>query len=274
MNVYDFDDTIFRGDSTRAFWAYCLKRAPGLARFLPRQCAAAVRYALGRTAKEAFKEAFFSFLQGVPDADAWAEDFWRTHERRFRPWYLAQKQPDDLVVSASPEFLLAPACRRLGIRPPIASRVDARTAAVRYALGRTAKEAFKEAFFSFLQGVPDADAWAEDFWRTHERRFRPWYLAQKQPDDLVVSASPEFLLAPACRRLGIRPPIASRVDARTGRYTGLNCKGAEKVSRFREQYPDAEIGQFYSDSRSDAPLAHLARRAFLVRGDSYTSWEV
>ena len=71
MNVYDFDDTIFRGDSTRAFWAYCLKRAPGLARFLPRQCAAAVRYALGRTAKEAFKEAFFSFLQGVPDADAW-----------------------------------------------------------------------------------------------------------------------------------------------------------------------------------------------------------
>ena len=186
MNVYDFDDTIFRGDSTRAFWAYCLKRAPGLARFLPRQCAAAVRYALGRTAKEAFKEAFFSFLQGVPDADAWAEDFWRTHERRFRPWYLAQKQPEDPVVSASPEFLLAP----------------------------------------------------------------------------------------ACRRLGIRPPIASRVDARTGRYTGLNCKGAEKVSRFREQYPDAEIGQFYSDSRSDAPLAHLARRAFLVRGDSYTSWEV
>ena len=47
MNVYDFDDTIFRGDSTRAFWAYCLKRAPGLARFLPRQCAAAVRYVLG-----------------------------------------------------------------------------------------------------------------------------------------------------------------------------------------------------------------------------------
>ena len=117
-----------------------------------------------------------------------------------------------------------------------------------------------------MQGVPDADAWAEDFWRTHERRFRPWYLAQKQPDDLVVSASPEFLLAPACRRLGIRPPIASRVDARTGRYTGLNCKGAEKVSRFREQYPDAEIGQFYSDSRSDAPLAHLARRAFLRPG--------
>ena len=116
MNVYDFDDTIFRGDSTRAFWAYCLKRAPGLARFLPRQCAAAVRYALGRTAKEAFKEAFFSFLQGVPDADAWAEDFWRTHERRFRPWYLAQKQPD---WSFLPH-------RNFCWRPPAAGWVSAR----------------------------------------------------------------------------------------------------------------------------------------------------
>ena len=114
MNVYDFDDTIFRGDSTRAFWAYCLKRAPGLARFLPRQCAAAVRYALGRTAKEAFKEAFFSFLQGVPDADAWAEDFWRTHERRFRPWYLAQKQPDDLVVSRASTARERKRCRVSG----------------------------------------------------------------------------------------------------------------------------------------------------------------
>ena len=120
MNVYDFDDTIFRGDSTRAFWAYCLKRAPGLARFLPRQCAAAVRYALGRTAKEAFKEAFFSFLQGVPDADAWAEDFWRTHERRFRPWYLAQKQPDDLVVDL--RFVGG----QKSWRPPAAGWVSAR----------------------------------------------------------------------------------------------------------------------------------------------------
>ena len=38
--------------------------------------------------------------------------------------------------------------------------------------------------------------------------FRPWYLAQKQPDDLVVSASPEFLLAPAYRSGGRHFPCA------------------------------------------------------------------
>ena len=91
----------------------------------------------------------------------------------------------------------------------------------------------------------------------HERRFRPWYLAQKQPDDLVVSASPEFLLAPACRRQAGYPP-AHRLPCRCA-HRALRASTAgerEKVSRFREQYPDAEIGQFYSDSRSDAPLAH------------------
>ena len=28
MNVYDFDKTIYRGDSTMDFWRYCLKRYP------------------------------------------------------------------------------------------------------------------------------------------------------------------------------------------------------------------------------------------------------
>ncbi|MEI3014342.1 MAG: hypothetical protein V8T36_06150 [Ruthenibacterium lactatiformans] len=76
---------------------------------------------------------------------------------------------------------------------------------MRYALGRTAKEAFKEAFFSFLQGVPDADAWAEDFWRTHECRFRPWHLGPKQPYDLVVLPHRNFCW---------RPPAAGPVIAR------------------------------------------------------------
>ena len=89
----------------------------------------------------------------------------------------------------------------------------------------------------------------------------------------MISASPEFLLAPACRMLGIRAPIASRVDVQTGRYTGANCKGEEKPRRLREAYPDAVIDDFYSDSRSDAPLARMAKRAWLVKGDERTPWQ-
>jgi phosphoserine phosphatase len=62
--------------------------------------------------------------------------------------------------------------------------------------------------------------------------------------------------------------IASRVEAQTGAYDGLNCHGEEKVRRMREQYPELEIAGFYSDSRSDTPLAKLARMAYMVKGDA------
>ncbi|HCW56338.1 MAG TPA: haloacid dehalogenase-like hydrolase, partial [Erysipelotrichaceae bacterium] len=52
----------------------------------------------------------------------------------------------------------------------------------------------------------------------------------------------------------------------------LNCHGEEKVRRYREVYGDAPIDSFYSDSRSDAPLAGLAAHAYLVHGDERNPW--
>ena len=37
MNVYDFDKTIYRGDSTKDFYFFLLRRHPVLIRYLPKQ---------------------------------------------------------------------------------------------------------------------------------------------------------------------------------------------------------------------------------------------
>ena len=68
--------------------------------------------------------------------------------------------------------------------------------------------------------------------------------------------------------------LASRVDKHTGKTDGENCHGAEKVRRLHEAYPDVEIAEFYSDSRSDSPLAELAEHAYLVHGQTRTPWYV
>ena len=99
-----------------------------------------------------------------------------------------------------------------------------------------------------------------------------WYLKQKQDSDIVVSASPEFLLKPVCLKLGVSL-IASINDSRTGAYTGVNCHGEEKPRRFLELFPNAVIDKFYSDSQSDKPMALLAKSAFLVRNGIVMSWE-
>ena len=129
------------------------------------------------------------------------------------------------------------------------------------------KTRVKQRFYRYLRHVPDVREEAERFWLTHDQNLKDWYFAQKREDDLIISASPEFLLEPLLRRLGLTM-IASRVAPQTGVYDGLNCHGEEKVRRMRALYPDVQIGEFYSDSRSDTPLARLARKAYMVKGDA------
>ncbi|MBQ5641996.1 MAG: hypothetical protein IIV05_09365, partial [Ruminococcus sp.] len=51
------------------------------------------------------------------------------------------------------------------------------------------------------------------------------------------------------------------------------CHGAEKVRRFREQFGDAVTDAFYSDSHSDDPMAKIAQKAFMVKGEECKPWE-
>ena len=105
------------------------------------------------------------------------------------------------------------------------------------------------------------------------KNIKRWYLENHRPDDVVISASPEFLLRPVCKRLKIPVLMASVVDKKTGLYSGENCWGEEKVRRFYERFEDGKIDSFYSDSYSDAPLAEIAEKAFIVSGEKITPWD-
>ncbi|MBQ2614527.1 MAG: HAD-IB family phosphatase [Clostridia bacterium] len=142
-----------------------------------------------------------------------------------------------------------------------------------YLLKQWEKTRFKEKLYQFLAGIPAVEAWVEEFWDSHQENIKSWYLAQQKEDDVIISASPEFLLRPICERLGIRHLLASKVDIHTGMYLGINCHGEEKVRRFRQVFGDAAIEAFYSDSFSDAPMANIAQSAFLVDGDALIPWE-
>ena len=186
MNVYDFDNTILRGDSTARFFAWCLRNRRGMWKDVPAQAVNGLLFALKIRKKQAFKQRMLHFLTLIGDVDGAVDAFWKENFSRVKAWY-----------------------------PPL-----------------------------------------------------------HREDDVVISASPEFLIRPACQRLGITCVIGSPVDKRTGLFLGPNCHGQEKVSRFRARFPGQRIEAFYSDSRSDAPLAELAERAYLVKGETLTEWRV
>lgn len=119
--------------------------------------------------------------------------------------------------------------------------------------------------------VGDVDAVIRDFWDECRGNLEPWYLAQKRPDDIIISASPEFLLRPICAELGVTL-IGTRMAKETGLIDGENCHDAEKVRRFNAEFPGAHIDRFYSDSLADTPMAKLADKAFLVKRGELSPW--
>lgn len=141
-----------------------------------------------------------------------------------------------------------------------------------YAIGIYTKTRFKEKMYGFLRYVPDTDTAVSEFWDSHEKNILDYYKASKRDDDIIISASPEFLLKPICERLGITRLIASRVDKSTGRYTGENCWGGEKTKRLLAEYGIEHCDKFYSDSFSDTPLAEIADEAYIVRKNELTPW--
>lgn len=144
-------------------------------------------------------------------------------------------------------------------------------AAEHYLLKRITKTAMKQRFYRFFTGY-DAEGLLEEFWDKHESRIFPWYPGQQEESDIVISASPEFLLKPICQRLGIRHLIASRVNPKTGEYTGLNCWGPEKPIRLESEMGITHCDKFFSDSYSDQPLADIADEAFLIKDGVICPW--
>lgn len=121
----------------------------------------------------------------------------------------------------------------------------------------------KELFFSFLYIVPALPGDVNAFWLLHRGKIKTWYLEQQKLDDLIVSASPAFLLSPLINEIG-KELIATEMSPASGKIQGKNCKGPNKVKMILERKGDVHIHSFYSDSFSDTPLALKAEKAYLV----------
>lgn len=132
------------------------------------------------------------------------------------------------------------------------------------------RKQFKERFFSFLKSVHSLDL--NGFWDAHQYKIKKWYLDQKKSDDLIISASPEFILKGITDRLKIEL-LGTKMDSQTGKISGENCRGEEKVKRLYEFCKDPRIDQFYSDSKSDTPLKKLAKSAYLIKKNQISDWK-
>ena len=116
MNVYDFDGTIFPTDCSIGFCLWCMKRHPGMYfTFAPKAIRNLILRKTGKMPEYLMQRKFFSYLTLIDDFDEQIERYWDKNEKRNASWYLTQKKPDDLIISASPSCIIEPIAKRLGV---------------------------------------------------------------------------------------------------------------------------------------------------------------
>jgi hypothetical protein len=139
---------------------------------------------------------------------------------------------------------------------------------VLYKMGKLPNYKLQRKMFSVLTMVDDLDEQIERYWDKYEKRISSWYLAQKKPDDLIISASPECLIGPIAKRLGVNY-MATEYDTEYGIFLN-NLMYAKEKAKYIFDHGFPMIDNFYSDSLADTPLALCAEKAHLVTNHAST----
>ncbi|MCQ2472031.1 MAG: haloacid dehalogenase-like hydrolase [Clostridia bacterium] len=131
MNVYDFDNTIYDGESTFDLFLFYLKKKPSLIRLLPTVVKAFSRYKKGKISINEMIENYIPLIEseGKKFADLKKDpvEFWDTHMDKIKPFYKEIQKEDDLIITASPDFTMEEICKRLGIKYLLSTTVNKET---------------------------------------------------------------------------------------------------------------------------------------------------
>lgn len=130
IDVYDFDGTIYDGDSTVDFTRFCLRRHPSLLLALPRFAWVCLRLAAGRAGLREMKSVLFSEMARRFSLEDEARQFWQQPKTRAKLGAWFETTPRDVpivIASASPEFELRYAAALLGVETLIGTRCDTAT---------------------------------------------------------------------------------------------------------------------------------------------------
>lgn len=136
-----------------------------------------------------------------------------------------------------------------------------------YILGIKSKTEMKEAFFCFLKDFDNKEELLDSFWNEHFSKIKKWYLDKEHSSDIIISASPEFLLKIPSEKLQVKDLIASNVNIGNGKFLEENCYGKEKVRRLKEKYSKVLVKEMYTDSISDLPMIEISEKGFMVKKD-------
>lgn len=128
ITVYDFDGTIYNGDSSVDFIKFLIKKDKGIILYLPKMLISRIKYKLNLISKETMKETFFKVLDRFNNIDDLIDEFWNNNEYKIKDFFKNKKShKNDIIASASPIFLLEPIAKKYKVLDLFGSNVNKKT---------------------------------------------------------------------------------------------------------------------------------------------------
>ena len=125
MNIYDFDNTIYNGNTNVDLILYSLVRHPfKVSKSLILTLPLFIGYKLKKVTFIKLKETMLSFLFKINNLDEYLDCFVDKKMKNIKKWYLDNKKDNDTVMSASCEIWIIKFCNKLNIKNVISTKTD------------------------------------------------------------------------------------------------------------------------------------------------------
>ncbi len=138
---------------------------------------------------------------------------------------------------------------------------------MKYKLCLVNREGMEQAINKFLQTVirdkEELFQQTRQFWKTHSHKLDKRIISLIKPDDIIISAGPDFLIGAVKKKLGTSNLLCSEINYEDMSVKYLNF-GGNKVKRFRQLYGDAGISAFFTDSYNDKAMMDISEKVWLV----------
>ena len=131
MNVYDFDNTVYDGETLVDFIIYYAFHDIKIWKYIPKLLFIWLRDSLHLFTVEQAVEAYSSFLEGyfvnIKTLEEDTVKFWDKHEKKIKPFYEKIRMDDDVFVTGTTDFIFEEIAKRQGYKNYITSSVDKNT---------------------------------------------------------------------------------------------------------------------------------------------------
>ena len=130
--LYDFDGTIYDGDSGIDFSLFAIKKYPKIIRRLPGMFIKILAYIFKLCSKEEMKTKLFSYFQDIDDMDSFVKEFWEKHECKLKEFWTSKKShKNDIIISASCTFWLKPIADKYKVCDLFGTDIDIKTGKIK-----------------------------------------------------------------------------------------------------------------------------------------------